>query len=128
MLGKVIVLFFVASACAQLDKKPGSCPKPGIITTCECDPWDMHVGCSGDDECPGDEKCCSYGCGCRVGCVAPEKKRVCKYNGKVYKSGHSFPSTDGCNTCTCRFDGLVTCTYMICNQRLPRRRSFDFLG
>ncbi|XP_056003662.1 papilin-like [Ostrea edulis] len=123
MLGKVIVLFFVASACAQYDpprprppsqEKPGSCPKSDIITTCDCDR--RNIQCNVDGECPGDQKCCSYGCGCRTRCVSPEKKRVCTYNGKVYTPGQSFPSTDGCNTCTCRSNGHVTCTRMTCNE------------
>lgn len=41
------------------------------------------------------------------------KKNTCTYNGKTYKEGASFPSTDGCNTCTCR-KGQVACTQRAC--------------
>lgn len=44
-------------------------------------------------------------------CNAPG---VCKYNGKVYKAGESFKSTDGCNTCFCSKDGRVACTKKAC--------------
>jgi len=35
-------------------------------------------------------------------------------NGKVYPTGTSFPSTDGCNTCTCDGKGMVACTTKAC--------------
>jgi hypothetical protein len=37
----------------------------------------------------------------------------CSYNNKVYASGDSFPSEDGCNTCSCE-DGAVACTARAC--------------
>jgi hypothetical protein len=37
----------------------------------------------------------------------------CRYNGKTYKSGESFPAKDGCNICTCD-DGKIACTLMAC--------------
>lgn len=40
----------------------------------------------------------------------------CQYNGKSYKSGESFVSTDGCNSCGCN-DGQVACTIMACEQK-----------
>jgi len=39
--------------------------------------------------------------------------KSCQYNGKTYKSGESFPSTDGCNSCGCE-NGQVACTMMWC--------------
>lgn len=39
---------------------------------------------------------------------------MCTYDGKVYKTGDSFPSTDGCNTCGCAADGSVACTLIAC--------------
>jgi hypothetical protein len=40
----------------------------------------------------------------------------CTYDGQVYPVGASFPSTDGCNTCTCSADGTVGCTDKACQQ------------
>lgn len=39
----------------------------------------------------------------------------CSYNGKIYKSGDSFPAQDGCNTCSCQ-GGKIACTLMACNN------------
>lgn len=37
----------------------------------------------------------------------------CVYNGKTYRGGETFPSTDGCNTCSCAEVGVV-CTKRAC--------------
>ena len=42
------------------------------------------------------------------------EKTACSYGGKTYQSGASFPSTDGCNTCSCDVSGAVACTLMGC--------------
>ena len=39
---------------------------------------------------------------------------MCSYDGKVYKPGDSFPSSDGCNSCGCSADGSVACTLRAC--------------
>lgn len=39
---------------------------------------------------------------------------VCRYNGKIYKVGQSFPAVDGCNTCSCSSNGRVRCTLRAC--------------
>ena len=39
---------------------------------------------------------------------------TCAYDGETYDSGDSFPSTDGCNTCTCGTNGSVGCTKRAC--------------
>jgi hypothetical protein len=39
----------------------------------------------------------------------------CEYEGELFHAGQSFPSSDGCNTCTCGF-GAVSCTEMACSQ------------
>lgn len=39
---------------------------------------------------------------------------ACVYDGKSYASGASFPSTDGCNTCSCGVQGEVACTLRAC--------------
>lgn len=38
----------------------------------------------------------------------------CDYDGTRYDEGASFPSSDGCNTCSCE-DGGVACTEMACD-------------
>ncbi len=38
----------------------------------------------------------------------------CDYDGKRYQPGDSFPSEDGCNTCTCSEGGAVGCTKRAC--------------
>ena len=39
---------------------------------------------------------------------------TCSYGGKTYRFGTNFPSTDGCNTCSCSSSGVVACTLMAC--------------
>ena len=40
----------------------------------------------------------------------------CEYDGKIHRAGESFPSTDGCNTCSCGPNGSVACTERACVQ------------
>jgi len=40
---------------------------------------------------------------------------TCNYNGVYYYGGSSFPSIDGCNSCSCLSTGQVGCTMMACN-------------
>jgi hypothetical protein len=44
-----------------------------------------------------------------MACVDP-----CSYDGKTYFPGDWFPSTDGCNSCSCQNDGSVICTEQEC--------------
>lgn len=44
------------------------------------------------------------------GCGGPS---TCEYDGKVYQHGDSFPSSDGCNSCSCDA-GRVACTLKAC--------------
>jgi hypothetical protein len=39
---------------------------------------------------------------------------ACSYGGKTYEGGASFPSADGCNTCSCAPSGAVACTERAC--------------
>lgn len=41
---------------------------------------------------------------------------TCEYNGKTYQTGDMFPSSDGCNTCSCNPDGAqrVVCSNRAC--------------
>lgn len=38
----------------------------------------------------------------------------CRYDGKQYRVGQTFPSDDGCNTCSCERGGQVACTLRAC--------------
>jgi len=40
--------------------------------------------------------------------------QTCSYNQQTYKAGESFPSTDGCNTCSCSETGAIACTLRFC--------------
>ena len=44
--------------------------------------------------------------------------KSCVYEGNTYKPGESFPSGDGCNTCTCN-NGEVACTLIACASETP---------
>jgi len=39
---------------------------------------------------------------------------VCELNGSEYAQGQSFPSADGCNTCTCESPNMIACTEKAC--------------
>src|SRR5688500_2199544 len=39
--------------------------------------------------------------------------KSCNVGGKTYQDGASFPSSDGCNSCSCN-DGAVGCTLLAC--------------
>lgn len=39
---------------------------------------------------------------------------VCELNGFIYNQGQSFPSADGCNSCTCVSADTITCTEKAC--------------
>jgi hypothetical protein len=38
----------------------------------------------------------------------------CEVDGVYYQAGESFPSSDGCNTCSCTAEGRVACTLRAC--------------
>lgn len=40
---------------------------------------------------------------------------TCELNGFIYSLNQSFPSADGCNTCSCQSAGVITCTEMACS-------------
>ncbi len=54
------------------------------------------------------------------GCVFDpwEWPATCLYDGRVYLAGKSFPSTDGCNTCSCDTAGKIACTLRACNDTI----------
>ncbi len=39
---------------------------------------------------------------------------TCTYDGREYSAGDTFPSSDGCNACSCGGDGEVACTERDC--------------
>lgn len=47
---------------------------------------------------------------------------TCDYDGQTYQVGEGFPSSDGCNICSCGESGDVACTLMACeNDQEPIR-------
>lgn len=42
----------------------------------------------------------------------------CFHNNRIYLVGQSFPAGDGCNTCSCRHDGVI-CTLAYCPPTEP---------
>ncbi len=44
---------------------------------------------------------------------------TCELDGQTYQAGESFPSPDGCNTCSCMDDGSIACTLMACANGCP---------
>jgi len=48
-----------------------------------------------------------------TGCM-DANKTTCTYDGVKHDVGDSFPSLDGCNTCSCNGDGQVACTAKAC--------------
>ncbi len=45
---------------------------------------------------------------------------LCAYNGEWHRAGTSFPSMDGCNTCSCGESGAVACTKRACVPDQPK--------
>src|SRR5688572_4202660 len=63
---------------------------------------------------------------CLVGCPfedRPSLRTTCAYGGKNHAVGATFPSTDGCNTCTCGAGGTVACTDKACPPTQACRRT-----
>jgi len=45
-----------------------------------------------------------------------EDEPTCTVDGVEHAIGDSFPSSDGCNTCSCGEGGVVACTTRACVQ------------
>lgn len=41
---------------------------------------------------------------------------TCEVDGRFYRPGEHFTAPDGCNTCSCGWDGSVACTEMACPE------------
>lgn len=82
----------------------GKCSALGYCSTSsEC--YDQPLitpACIGSFACIDNQ--CNYSC-------TPAK---CKVGDKTYSAGESFPSEDGCNTCSCSPLGTVACTEKAC--------------
>jgi hypothetical protein len=52
---------------------------------------------------------------------------VCKWDGLVYKAGETFPSTGGCDSCTCQGDGTILCAgnLQLCQYACPKPQTID---
>jgi hypothetical protein len=89
------------------------------------DGYDPCAGKSCGDACtlcaPGDADCietavikaCDAGGVCGVA-QSDQCGWQCTYGGATHQAGESFPSEDGCNTCSCLEDGSVACTEIAC--------------
>lgn len=53
--------------------------------------------------------------------TTPTKTQIgsCLLNDKTYQVGESFAAADGCNTCTCESQDIITCTEKACMTTTP---------
>lgn len=51
--------------------------------------------------------------------VTPLPTATCQLNDQSYKVGQSFAAADGCNTCTCSPDLIISCTELDCSSVTP---------
>ena len=107
---------------------PGTSPSQSVCGetdaggTCKKRPQ----GCTGHEDpvCGCDNKTYSNSCVAHSKGISIKSKgkcggtqpTTCKYNGKEYKQGDTYPAKDGCNTCTCQKDGSSSCTLKICDK------------
>ncbi|XP_062513326.1 von Willebrand factor-like isoform X2 [Corticium candelabrum] len=95
---------------------PPKCPNGSVYNTC-------GTACPLTCDSPHPRTCtrqCVLGCFCPTGmlqrnttCVTPDECNKCHYNGRTYRNGERFNSTDGCNRCIC-LEGHVACTRKAC--------------
>ena len=86
----------------------------------DCGPQGLfHSSCHGYWTC--ESSSCVYYCG------APPSPG-CDYNGAHYAAGDVFPSSDGCNECTCGTDGTVACTERACACDPASEPSRHYIG
>lgn len=108
-------------------KYNGNVYMPGTLFACTdgCN----TCGCASDGEITTTGKACAdaspdlpatcfdasgniYPCGSDAGVE-------CLYNNKPYPVGASFPSSDGCNSCSCTAGGMIACTQKACADGAP---------
>ncbi len=99
--------------CAGLD-----CPPPPPAECVNCGDGSQLICLALPAPCPEGEVREIVG-GCYGECVDPAtcetgSTNTCDYEGVTYQVGESFPSIDGCNTCSCSEGGLVACTERAC--------------
>jgi hypothetical protein len=115
-------------ACRRTGCSGQVCADQEVVTTCE---WKPEYACYDTALC---ERQADGGCGFTptpelTQCLAGSSTNPdggapgasCSYGGKTYQPGESFPSTDGCNTCTCVDKGGVGCTKKNCPVNACRR-------
>ncbi|MCK6509888.1 hypothetical protein L6R29_07990 [Myxococcota bacterium] len=97
----------------------GSCKTAEAKGNCQIRPQTCPQ--SLDPVCGCDGKTYNNACAAHVANVQIDYTGKCKevykctYDNKLYNDGESFPSSDGCNACTCR-EGKVMCTLLVCPQ------------
>jgi len=91
--------------------------------TCTC----TANGVSGTTKgCPDASATCYDANGKIIPCGVDGGTIQCMYDGKPYPAGASFPSSDGCNTCSCTTDGMIACTLKACiDSGMPTDASTD---
>jgi hypothetical protein len=97
----------------------------GNGSTCTYTGQTVNVGQPIGDSC-NECQCTAQGALCKgipcasdAGGVDGSGGGACTVDGKTYKSGETFKSPDGCNTCSCLPDGNAACTEMACADPPP---------
>ena len=78
--------------------------------TCTC----TASGVAGTTKACPDAAAPCYDTNGKVVACADAGSTECLYAGKPYPVGASFPTSDGCNTCTCTTGGMIACTQKAC--------------
>ena len=122
----------ICGHCVQPCEPDDSCAVAGRVAKCQQPSTEAAFAlCSDSTETtPATPVClepCGGGCDKGQMCVAdscvpkppvvnppPPPGKDCTYDGKDYSVGDSFPSSDGCNQCSCGAGGDVACTERAC--------------
>ena len=104
-----VILIEKATSCGVIDRQTATCRGSAACCGGVCTPL---VSCENmpDGEAPSCGARQMYCCNGKLGFVACN---TCVYNNVSYTLGQSFPSSDGCNSCTCGLKGIM-CTMRMC--------------